>query len=256
MICVDHWLKKLMIQKNKEKRGFLYGIGVGPGDPELLTIKAHRLINECDILAYPAPEVGEGLALEIVRPLLKNVTEFLPLRLPIAVSPFPAQRAYDQAALLLEVQLEAGKTVAVICEGDPFFYGSFMYLFERLSERFKTKIVPGVSSPMAGAAVLKTPLVSRNEVLTILPGPLEEADLEQRLLNTDAAVIMKVGRHLPKIRRVLRHLRLEHCAHYVEHATMHNQQIIPIENLEAQNVPYFSMILVRKIKSHLMSGVV
>jgi len=131
-----------------------------------------------------------------------------------------------------------------------------MYLFERLSERFMTEIIPGVSSPMAGAAVLKTPLVSRNEVLTILPGPLEETDLEQRLLNTDAAVIMKVGRHLPKIRRVLRHLRLEHCAHYVEHATMPNQQIIPIENLESQNVPYFSMILVRKIKSHLMSGVV
>ncbi|MBC8219046.1 MAG: precorrin-2 C(20)-methyltransferase [Proteobacteria bacterium] len=238
------------------QKGILYGIGVGPGDPELLTLKAHRLINECDILAYPAPEVGEGLALEIVRPLLKNQTEFLPLRLPIAISPFPAQQAYDQAAKLLEVPLDIGKTVAVICEGDPFFYGSFMYLFERLSERFMTEIIPGVSSPMAGAAVLKTPLVSRNEVLTILPGPLEETDLEQRLLNTDAAVIMKVGRHLTKIRRVLRHLRLEHCAHYVEHATMPNQQIIPIENLEAQNVPYFSMILVRKIKGHLMSGVV
>ena len=237
------------------QKGILYGIGVGPGDPELLTLKAHRLINECDILAYPAPEVGEGLALEIVRPLLKNQTEFLPLRLPVAISPFP-QQAYDQAAKLLEVPLDIGKTVAVICEGDPFFYGSFMYLFERLSERFMTEIIPGVSSPMAGAAVLKTPLVSRNEVLTILPGPLEETDLEQRLLNTDAAVIMKVGRHLTKIRRVLRHLRLEHCAHYVEHATMPNQQIIPIENLEAQNVPYFSMILVRKIKSHLMSGVV
>ena len=238
------------------QKGILYGIGVGPGDPELLTLKAHRLINECDILAYPAPEVGEGLALEIVRPLLKNQTEFLPLRLPIAISPFPAQQAYDQAAKLLEVPLDIGKTVAVICEGDPFFYGSFMYLFERLSERFMTEIIPGVSSPMAGAAVLKTPLVSRNEVLTILPGPLEETDLEQRLLNTDAAVIMKVGRHLTKFRRVLRHLRLEHCAHYVEHATMPNQQIIPIENLESQNVPYFSMILVRKIKSNLMSGVV
>ena len=238
------------------KKGILYGIGVGPGDPELLTLKAHRLINECDILAYPAPEVGEGLALEIVRPLLKNQTEFLPLRLPIAISPFPAQQAYDQAAKLLEVPLEAGKTVAVVCEGDPFFYGSFMYLFERLCCRFKTEIVPGVSSPMACSAVLKVPLVSRNEVLTILPGPLEESELEKRLLNTDAAVIMKVGRHLPKIRRVLRHLRLEHCAHYVEHATMTNQQIIPIENLEAQNVPYFSMILVRKIKSHVISGAV
>ena len=245
-----------MIQGKKKKQGILYGIGVGPGDPELLTLKALRLINECDIVAYPAPEVGDGLALEIVRPLLKNVTEFLPLRLPIAISPFPAEKAYDQAAMLLTVPLEAGKTVGVICEGDPFFYGSFMYLFERLSACFKTEIVPGVSSPMAGAAVLKIPLVSRNEVLTIIPGPLEESDLEQRLINTDAAVIMKVGRHLPKIRRVIRQLRLEHCAHYVEHATMSNQQIIPFANIEAQNVPYFSMILVRKIKSNLMSGVV
>ncbi len=239
----------------KKKQGILYGIGVGPGDPELLTLKALRLINECDIVAYPAPEVGDGLALEIVRPLLKKVTEFLPLRLPIAISPFPAQRAYDQAALLLKDQLEAGKKVAVICEGDPFFYGSFMYLFERLSQRFMTEIIPGVSSPMAGAAVLKKPMVSRNEVLTIVPGPLEESDMEQRLLNTDAAVIMKVGRHLPKIRRVLRHLRLEHCAHYVEHATMANQQIIQFANIEAQNVPYFSMVFVRKIKSQIMSGV-
>ena len=99
---------------------------------------------------------------------------------------------------------------------------------------------------MACAAVLKTSLVSRNEVLTILPGPLEEKELIQRLLDTDAAAIIKVGKHLPKIRRVLRHLRLEHCAKYVEHATMHSQQIIPIENLVAQKVPYFSMILVRK----------
>lgn len=240
--------------ENKYK-GILYGIGVGPGDPELLTLKAHRLINECDILAYPAPEVGDGLALEIVSPLLKKEAELLPLRFPIAVSPFPAQQAYDQAAKLLELPLEAEKSVVVICEGDPFFYGSFMYLFERLSERFNTEIIPGVSSPMACAAVLKTPLVSRNEILTILPGPLEEPELEQRLLNTDAAVIIKVGRHLPKIRRVLRHLRLEDFAHYVEHATMPNQKIIPIEIIEAQKVPYFSMILVRKKGSHRKSGV-
>ena len=108
---------------------------------------------------------------------------------------------------------------------------------------------------MACAAVLKTPLVSRNEILTILPGPLEEKELQQHLLNTDAAAIMKVGRHLPKIRRVIRHLRLEHCAQYVEHATMHSQQIIPIENLVAQKVPYFSMILVRKNMCYSNNGV-
>jgi len=230
----------------KNIQGILYGIGVGPGDPELLTLKAQRLINECDILAYPAPEVGDGMALQIVRPLLTKDPDFFPLRIPIEISPFPAQKAYDQAAEVLKIPLESGKSVAVICEGDPFFYGSFMYLFERLATKFKTEIVPGVSSPMACAAVLKIPLVSSNEILSILPGPLEEKVLRQRLLETDAAAIIKVGRHIPKIRRVLRHLRLEHCALYVEHATMHNQQIIPIENLEAQKVPYFSMILVRK----------
>ena len=108
---------------------------------------------------------------------------------------------------------------------------------------------------MACAAVLKTPLVSRNEILTILPGPLDEKELEQRLLDTDSAAIMKVGRHLPKIRRVIRHLRLEHCAQYVEYATMHNQQIIPIENLVAQKVPYFSMILVHKNTGYTSNGV-
>ena len=240
----------------KNNSGILYGIGVGPGDPELLTLKAHRLINECDVLAYPASEIGDGLALQIVRQLLSNDPDLLPLRMPIAVSPFPAQQAYDQAAKILEIPLESGKSVAVICEGDPFFYGSFMYLFERLAASYKTEIVPGVSSPMACAAVLKTALVSRNEILTILPGPLEEKELERRLSDTDAAAIMKVGRHLPKIRRVLRHLRLEHCAQYVEHATMHNQQIIPIENLEAQKVPYFSMILVRKKISQVGAGVI
>ena len=230
----------------KKKQGFLYGIGVGPGDPELLTLKAHRLINECDVLAYPAPEDGEGLALQIVRPLLTSDPDLFPLRLPIAVSPFPAQQAYDQAAKILEIPLESGKSVALICEGDPFFYGSFMYLFERLATKFKTEIVPGVSSPMACAAVLQTPLVSRNEVLTILPGPMKETELKERLLNTNAAVIIKVGNHLPKIRRVLRELRLENVSKYVERATMKNQQIIPLEKIEYEKVPYFSMILVRK----------
>ena len=204
----------------KNTVGILFGIGVGPGDPELLTLKAQRLINDSDVLAYPAPETGDGVALEIVRPLLLNDPRLLPLRIPINFSPLPAQHAYDLSAKLLEHELESGNSVAVICEGDPFFYGSFMYIFERLSERYKTEIIPGVSSPMACAAELKTPLVSRNEILTILPAPLEEAELEQRLLKTDAAAIIKVGRHLPKIRRVLRHLRLEKYSLYIEHATM------------------------------------
>ena len=232
----------------KKNAGILFGIGVGPGDPELLTLKAQRLINDSDVLAYPAPETGDGLALEIIRPLLRNNPRLLPLRIPISLSPIPAQHAYDLSARLLEHELESGNSVAVICEGDPFFYGSFMYIFERLSERYSTEIIPGVSSPMACAAALKTPLVYRNEILTILPAPLEELELEKRLLNTDAAAIIKVGRHLPKIRRVLRHLRLEKYSLYIEHATMKTQKIIQLDKIDAQKVPYFSMILVRKIR--------
>ncbi len=235
-----------MLSKEKNSKGKLYGIGVGPGDPELLTLKAYRLINECNVLAYPAPEVGEGLAFEIVSSIIKINKEVLPLRIPIDISPFPAQKAYDQAAKLLEIPLRLGKSVAVICLGDPFFYGSFMYLFDRLSGKFNIEIIPGVSSPMACAAVLKTPLVSRNEVLTVLPGPMKETELKERLLNTNAAVIIKVGNHLPKIRRVLRELRLENVSNYVERATMNNQKIIPLEKIEYEKVPYFSMILVRK----------
>ena len=235
-----------MLSKEKNSKGKLYGIGVGPGDPELLTLKAYRLINECNVLAYPAPEVGEGLAFEIVSSIIKINKEVLALRIPIDISPFPAQKAYDQAAKLLGIHLGLGKSVAVICLGDPFFYGSFMYLFDRLSGEFDIEIIPGVSSPMACAAILKTPLVSRNEVLTILPGPMKEKELKERLLNTNAAVIIKVGNHLPKIRRVLRELRLENVSNYVERATMKNQQIIPLEKIESEKVPYFSMILVRK----------
>ena len=232
----------------KKNAGILYGIGVGPGDPELLTLKAQRLINDSDVLAYPAPETGDGLALEIVRPVLRNDPRLLPLRIPISLSPIPAQHAYDLSARLLEHELESGNSVAVICEGDPFFYGSFMYIFERLSERYSTEIIPGVSSPMACSAALKTPLVNRNEILTILPAPLEESEIEQRLLNTDAAAIIKVGRHLPKIRRVLRHLRLEKYSLYIEHATMKTQKIIQLDKIDSQKVPYFSMVLVRKIR--------
>ena len=234
------------INLEKKLKANLYGIGVGPGDPELLTLKAYRLIKDCDVLAYPAPEIGEGLAFEIVNSFMEIKAKIMPLRVPIELSPSHAQKSYDNASKLIENELELGKSVAVICLGDPFFYGSFMYLFERLSEKYIIEIIPGISSPMTCSAVLKIPLVSRNEILTILPGPMKEEDLAEQLLNTDVAVIIKVGNYLPKIRRVLRKLRLENVSYYVERATMRNQKIIDIEKIESSKVPYFSMILVKK----------
>jgi len=136
--------------------------------------------------------------------------------------------------------------VAVLCEGDPFFYGSFMYLFGRMAERFTVEVVPGVSSLTACAAVLGAPLAARNDVLTVVPAPLEEAELKARLADTEAAAVIKLGRHFAKVRRVLDELGLAQHARYVEHATMESQRAMPLDEVSEDRVPYFSMILVHK----------
>ncbi len=228
--------------------GTLYGLGIGPGDPELITVKALRLLNAAPVIAYPAPEQGESLARSIVAPYLNGggkKTEVV-IRMPLVAARFPAGAVYDRAAEELGGHLEAGRDVAVLCEGDPFFYGSFMYLFGRMAERFTVEVVPGVSSLTACAAVLGAPLAARNDVLTVVPAPLDEAALKARLAGAEAVAIIKVGRHFAKVRRVLDALGLMHQARYVEHATMASQRILPLDAVAEDGVPYFSMILVHK----------
>ncbi len=228
--------------------GTLYGLGIGPGDPELITVKALRLLNAAPVIAYPAPEQGESLARKIVAPHLDGAeakTE-VAIRMPLVESRFPARAVYDRAADDLGGHLEAGRDVAVLCEGDPFFYGSFMYLFGRMAERFRVEVVPGVSSLTACAAVLGAPLAARNDVLSVVPAPLEEAAIKARLEEVEAAAIIKVGRHFAKVHRVLDELGLAIRARYVEHATMDSQKILPLDAVGADDVPYFSMILVHK----------
>ena len=226
--------------------GRLYGLGIGPGDPELITLKALRLLQSVPVLAYPAPEEGESLARRIVAPHLPGSQEEIAIRMPMLVSRFPAQEVYDWAASALGKHLAAGRDVAVLCEGDPFFYGSFMYLFGRMAERFAVEVVPGVSSLTACAATLGAPLAARNDVLAILPAPLDEALLTARLQEADAAAFIKVGRHFGKIRRLLQDMGLAENARYIEHATMGNQKILPLDAVTAEAVPYFSMILMHK----------
>ena len=134
--------------------------------------------------------------------------------------------------------------MAVLCEGDPFFYGSIMYLFGHMVERYPVEVVPGVSSLTACAARLAAPLATRNDVLTVLPAPLDEAILKARLKDIDAAAILKVGRHFGKVRRVLRELGLADKARYVEHATMASERILSLDEVDDAGVPYFSMVLV------------
>jgi len=228
-------------------RGTAYGIGVGPGDPELLTLKALRLIRDCPVLAWPATLDNDSTARAIAEPHIPDDRIEIPIRMPMVEARFPAQDVYDQAAVEIGDHLKAGRDVAVLCEGDPFFYGSFMYLFARLSEENDVEVVPGVSSLTAVPAALGVPLASRNDVLTVLPGPLDEEVLKERLRDCEAAAIIKVGRHLPKIRRVLDSLGLLDQARYVQHATMEKQVVEPLADMPADmKAPYFSMVIVHR----------
>lgn len=226
--------------------GRLYGLGIGPGDPELITLKALRLLRACPVLAFPAPESGDSLARSIVAPHLPgNQTEYA-IRMPFSAERFPARAIYDEAAKDLGAHLEAGRDVAVLCEGDPFFYGSFIHLFDRLAARFPVEVVPGVSSLTAGAAALGQPLASRNDVLTVIPAPLDDDAIAARLAQSEAAAIIKPGRHGPRIVALLTKLGLAGRARYVERATMQNQRILTLEQIDPQTMPYFAMILVHR----------
>lgn len=225
--------------------GVLYGVGTGPGAPDLVTLRAARVIGAAQVVAYPTLDGVPSFARSIVADLIAPDAQELPITVPMRVERAPAQEAYDDGAAQIARALEAGHDVVVLCEGDPLFYGSFMYLFARLSDRFETQIVPGVTSLSACSAVAARPLVARNEELIVLPGPLPAEELAQKLRGSDSAAIMKVGRHLPKIRTVIAELGLLDHAVYIERATLPEQVVLPL--VEApEKAPYFSMILVTK----------
>jgi precorrin-2 C20-methyltransferase len=224
--------------------GTLYGLGIGPGDPDLITVKAKGILARVPVIAYPAPEGGESLVRRIAAPNVPDGRIEIAIATPMAIERFPAQEVYDRYAAVLAEHLDAGRDVAVLCEGDPFLYGSFMYLYDRLAPRHSCVVVPGVSSLGAVAAAAGRPLCSRNDVFTVLPAPLDEATLEAALRAADAVAIMKVGRHLGKVRRVLQRLGLEADACYVSRATMAEQRVVPLAELTRDGAPYFSMILV------------
>lgn len=237
--------------------GRLLGLGVGPGDPELLTLKALRLLKGAPVVAYfvakAKHQAGQGgNAFGIIEAHLGAAQLRLPLVYPVTTEKLAPPLCYedlisdfyDTCAEQLARHLDAGRDVAVICEGDPFFYGSYMYLHDRLADRYGVEVVPGVCSMLGCASVLGTPLVYRNQSLSVLSGVLAEDELEQRLGEAEAAVVMKLGRNFDKVRRVLRRLGLDQRAHYVERATMAEQKIVPLDEVEPMASPYFSMILV------------
>jgi precorrin-2/cobalt-factor-2 C20-methyltransferase len=233
------------MEPDQAMSGILYGLGLGPGAPDLITLRAARLIEGAKVIAYPALEDGASFARSIASALIPEGAHEIVMKVPMTTERAPAQAAYDRGAAEIAEALDAGEDVVVLCEGDPFFYGSFMYLFARLAPRFEVVVVPGVTSIAAVAASAGRPLVARNERLTVLPGPLSEAELTERIAGAESVAIMKVGRHLPKIRRVIEALGLTDRATYVERASLPEEVVLPLSDAP-ETAPYFSMILLTK----------
>jgi len=225
--------------------GTLYGVGLGPGAPDLITLRAAKLIEAAEVIAYPTLAGADSFARSIAAGLIPQGAEEIIMDVPMTVERGPAQAAYDEGASQIAAALDSGRDVVCLCEGDPFFYGSFMYLFARLSDRYKVEVVPGVTSVTACAARAGMPLAARNERLTVLPGPLPEEELEVRIAGAESVVIMKVGRHMAKIRGVIAGLGLTDQAVYVERATLPEEVVLPLAEAP-EKAPYFSMILLTK----------
>lgn len=226
--------------------GTVYGLGIGPGDPELITLKALRRLQVTPVLVYPAPEDGDSLARAIAAPHLPGGQLEIAIRMPLSADRFPAEEVYDQAAEELAEYLDDGHDVAVLCEGDGFFYGSFMYLYARLAERYPVEVIPGVSSLTACAARAGLALAAQRDVLTVLPAPLPEDRLAAALAATEAAALIKVGKHLGKLRAVLGDAGLLGTAVLVERATMAAERVRPLAEVDDDAAPYFSMVLVHR----------
>ena len=236
----------------KPRAGKLIGVGVGPGDPELMTLKALRVLHEADVIAHFAKAGHPSHSRATIERHLRASVIELPLAYPVTTELPKCSAAYrdalgdfyDRAAAEVAHHLEAGRAVAVICEGDPLFYGSYMHLHARLAARFATEIVAGVTGMSGCWSAAGMPIAQGDDVFTVLPATLPEGELVRRLSEADAAVVMKVGRHLPKLRRALERSGRLARAIYVERGTMAEEKAIPLSAKPDNDAPYFAVVLV------------
>jgi precorrin-2 C20-methyltransferase/precorrin-3B C17-methyltransferase len=231
--------------------GRLFGVGVGPGDPELVTVKGQRIIGACGVVAYPEKRPGSSVARRAAAPWIAAGCTELALIYPVTTGETDHPEGYegalrdfyDDSAARIAAELDAGRDVAVLCEGDPFFYGSYMYLHERLAGRYTTSVVPGVTAFSAAAAAAGTPLAKRDDVLVVAPGTLEPDVLAEHLRGADAAVVMKLGRRFDGVRAALERAEVDGRGVYVERASRTDERVAALDDVEGE-VPYMALVLV------------
>lgn len=234
------------------KAGTLYGIGVGPGDARYLTLRAAALIGSVDVIAYFAKKGRQGNARKVVSELVDGDRRELRFEYPVT-DEIPADHPdyrreiaafYAETAAAIEREVRAGSSVGLLAEGDPFFYGSFMHMWRRLDAIVPVEVVPGVTGMSGCWTRANAPITWGDDVLTIVPGTLDEARLAQRLASSDAAVIMKIGRNLAKVRRAVAAAGLTERAIYVERGTMEDERILPLSDCEGVSGTYFAMVII------------
>ena len=227
--------------------GCFYGVGVGTGDPELLTLKAVRLIQSADIICYLKTESGQSLARDIASQWIDKQTE-LPIHMPpMSIQREQIKQAYDQAAIAIAKQLEHGKQVAFLCEGDPFFFGSYIYLYQRLSKNYHCQSIAGISSIHASSALAGIPLVQQNDSLAVLSSRNSDQELRYALENFASVVIMKAGKHRQRIIKLIQQSKREKDSCYIERAGQKHEKVEHnINNLTQENGDYFSLFLIVK----------
>ena len=235
-----------------EQKGRLYGVGLGPGDPELVTLKSMKVLQSAPVVAWFAKRGKKGHARTIADGLIPRNALELPLVYPVTTEiphtdpDYNRQLAafYDEASATLAGHLSAGRDVALLCEGDPLFYGSFMHPYIRLKDRFDVTICPGVTGMSGCWTATGIPVTWGDDVLSVVPGTLPRDELKKRLALADAVVVMKLGKNFQKVRDLLEEEGLLNRAFYVERGTMAGEIITPLSEKTDGQAPYFSMIIV------------
>ena len=232
--------------------GTIYGVGVGPGDPDLISLKAYNIIKKAKCIAYFKKKEKNGIAYGIIKQYLKkNIFEivmpypitteisFLSLEYKKVLSDF-----YDDCCKRILSEINQNSDVIILCEGDPFFYGSFMHIHTRLYNKTKIIVVPGITGMSAAWTATNLPITWGDDILTVIMGTMEKKEIIKRIQNSDALVFMKIGKHFQKICQILKELSLFDCAYLVENASMLNEKVRKLKEVQETSLPYFSIIII------------
>lgn len=238
-------------ESNKMTPGTIYGVGLGPGAQDLMSVRADRLIRQAQHVAYFHKAGRQGHARRIIEGMLADGVNEYPMTYPMTTEvPFSDPRYqqaladfYEEQVAQLKALAQAGESVVVLCEGDPFFYGSFMHLYTRLTATVPVEVVPGITGMSAAWTATGQPITWGDDILTVLVGTLPEATLTAQMQASDALVVMKIGQHLDKVRSALAQAGRMEQAWLIEYAAMGNQQVRPLIDAP-DKAPYFSIVLV------------